>query len=124
MSTDQPRTVTVNTVDHGPVTFTCPPWCVADHQDCEARADILHCGPDVALVFRGHRITDAGLVQTPFSTAEIPELCSSTPGVSVSVIGRTLDPTGLYDLAAAMDGHADQLRDLADQLTALLEEGQ
>jgi hypothetical protein len=24
----EPRTVTLNTMDHGPVSFECPPWCI------------------------------------------------------------------------------------------------
>ncbi|MEU5115118.1 hypothetical protein AB0G64_26875 [Streptomyces longwoodensis] len=33
------------------------------------------------------------------------------------------DPAGLYALAASLDAHADQLRDLADQLAAILAGG-
>lgn len=118
----EPRIVTLPTLDHGDVTLTCPAWCTghADHRPDSYRADILHAGPDVALTFHGHDIGDAALVQSPFSTIEIPELCSSTPGVSVSLLGLTLNPVQLYDLAATLDRHADQLRDLADQLHALL----
>ncbi|UIX29559.1 DUF6907 domain-containing protein [Streptomyces sp. GQFP] len=121
----EPRTITLPTADHGLVTVTCPAWCVGhpNHRPDDHRADILHCGPDVALVFRGHDIGDASLVQSPFSTAEIPELCSSTPGVSVSLLGLTLAPAALCDFAAALDRHADQLRDLADQLYAILAGG-
>lgn len=116
------RVVTLQTADHGLVTLEEPSWCCghADHRPDSYRADILHSGPDVALTFHGHDIGDAALVQSPFSTIEIPELCSSTPGVSVSLLGLTLNPVQLYDLAATLDRHADQLRDLADQLHALL----
>jgi hypothetical protein len=114
----EPRTVTVTTVDHGPVTFTCPPWCVADHEDGGYRADIAHTGPDVALVFHGLNVGVAALVQAPYA-----ETSSRKPGVSVSLLGQTLDPTGLYDFAAALDTHADKLRDLADQAAALLAGG-
>ncbi|MEH0423145.1 DUF6907 domain-containing protein [Streptomyces sp. B21-083] len=125
MSTE-PRIVTLPTVDYGDVTVTCPAWCIGhpNHKADDYRADILHQGPDVTLAFHGHDIGDAALVQSPFSTAEIPELCSSTPGVSISLIGRTLDPVALYDLAATLDRHADQLRDLADQLLVILGGGQ
>ena len=122
----EPRTITLHTADHGEITIPEPAWCIGhpNHRPDDQRADILHQGPDVALVFRGHDIGDAALVQSPFSTLEIPELCSSTPGVSVSLISRTLDPVGLYDFAATLDGYADRLRDLADQLHALLGGGQ
>ncbi|MGW1808234.1 DUF6907 domain-containing protein [Streptomyces sp. NPDC002078] len=117
----EPRTTRIRTLDHGTITITCPAWCVGGHEDGLHRADVLHCGPDVTLVFRGRHITDANLVQAPFAETTDPELGSPTPGVSVSVIGRTLDPCGLYELAAAFDGYADQLRALADELTALRE---
>jgi hypothetical protein len=117
-----PRTITLPTADHGDVTLTCPAWCVGhpNHRPDDHRADILHAGPDVALTFRGHDIGDAALVQSPFSTLEIPELCSSTPGVSVSLLGKTLDPVQVYDFAATLESYADQLRDLADQLHTLI----
>ncbi|MGW5427901.1 DUF6907 domain-containing protein [Streptomyces sp. NPDC004059] len=117
----EPRTITVHTVDHGPLALVCPPWCVGGHEDGGYRADILHRGPDITLVFRGRHITDASLVQAPFTEGTDPELGGPTPGVSVSILGRTLDPCGLYELAAAFDGHADQLRALADELAALRE---
>jgi hypothetical protein len=113
------RTITVRTVDHVPVTVTCPAWCVGGHEDGGYRSDILHTGPDINLVFRGHDIADAGLVQSPFAQSGTPEFGSPTPGVSVSLVGRTLDPAGLYELAAALDGYADQLRALADELTEI-----
>jgi hypothetical protein len=113
----EPRTITLATEDFGNVTLDEPAWCIGhpDHRPDSHRADILHAGPDVALVFQGHDIGDASLVQSPY--AELP---GGGLGVSVSLIGRTLDPIGLYDFAATLDRHADQLRDLADQLHALL----
>lgn len=123
---NEPRTITLPTADHGDVTLDEPAWCIGhpNHRPDDQRADILHQGPDVALTFRGHDIGDAALVQSPFSTLEIPELCSSTPGVSVSLLSKTLNPVQLYDFAATLDRHADQLRDLADHLHALLGGGQ
>lgn len=111
------RTVTLPTIDHGPVTILEPSWCVghAGHDPQTYRADLLHSGPDVAFTFQGRHITDACLVQSPCA-----DTSSRVPGVSVSVIGRTLDPASLYELAARMDGYADRLRDLADELTAIL----
>ena len=119
----EPRTITLPTIDHGLVTFTCPAWCAghADHRPDTHRADILHKGPDVALHFHGAEIIAAGLAQSPFATLPThPELGGRTVGVSVSPPARTLNPVQLYDLAAALDGYADQLRDLADQLTLIL----
>lgn len=111
----------IHTIDHGTVTVVCPPWCVGGHEDGGHRADILHCGPDVTLAFHGRLITDAGLVQSPFAELDTPDLGGRTPGVSVSAIGRTLDPVQLYELAASLDGYADQLRGLADRLAVLLD---
>lgn len=110
------RIVTLQTADHGPVTLEEPAWCIGhpNHRPDDRRADILHSGADVTLVFQGHDIGDASLVESPY--AELP----GGLGVSVSLLGRTLDPVALYDFAAVLDRHADQLRDLADQLHALL----
>jgi len=117
----EPRTITLRTADHGDVTLTCPAWCSGhpDHRPDSYRADILHAGEDVALVFRGHDIGDASLVQSPY--AELP---GGGLGVSVSLLRRTLDPGELYDFAATLDTHADRLRDLADQLGVLLAGGE
>jgi hypothetical protein len=112
----EPRTITLPTADYGDVTLPEPAWCVG-HESVpgDMRADILHQGPDVELVFRGHVIDTAGLVESPF--AELP---GGGLGVSVGLLGKTLDPVALYDFAAALDAHADQLRGLADQLDTLL----
>jgi hypothetical protein len=122
----EPRTITLPTADYGDVTLPEPAWCTGhpNHQPDDQRADIHHSGPEVSLIWRGRHITDACIVQSPFTETDIPELSSRTPGVSVSVIARTLDPTSLYDLAATLDTYADQLRDLADQLDTLLGGGQ
>lgn len=124
MSTE-PRTITLPTADYGDVTVPEPDWCTGhpNHRPDDQRADIHHSGPDISLNWRGHHITDACIVQSPFTETDVPELSSRTPGVSVSVIARTLDPASLYDLAAALDGYADQLRDLADQLDTILTGG-
>lgn len=121
MSAEQPRTVVVPTADAGDVTITCPAWCTG-HLSLpgDLRADIIHQGPDVALAFHGRHIGDAGLVQSPYASSPTPGLGGPTPGVSVSLLGQTLDPVALYELAACLDAHADQLRDLADQLARIL----
>ncbi|MFD5661003.1 DUF6907 domain-containing protein [Streptomyces hirsutus] len=118
------RTVALPTVDHGDMTLPEPSWCLGhhNHQPTDQRADILHRGPDVTLTFRGRHITDAGLVQSLFSTVDVLGLCSSTPGVSVSIIAWTLDARGIYELAAALDTYADRLRTLADRLRTLADQ--
>ncbi|CBG71895.1 hypothetical protein SCAB_48441 [Streptomyces scabiei 87.22] len=120
-----PRLITLPTLDHGPVTLTCPAWCVGhhDHRPDTHRADILHKGPDVRFDFLGEEVISAGLAQSPFATLVTPGLGGRTVGVSMYPPGRTLDPVSLYSLAAALDGYADRLRDLADQLTVILAGG-
>ncbi|MFJ8269478.1 DUF6907 domain-containing protein [Streptomyces sp. NPDC094154] len=107
------RTITLPTIDAGDVTLPEPAWCAghADHRP-GFRVDIFHCGPSRGVAFQGQEIGDAALVLAPF--ANVPE-----PGVSVSLLGKTLDPVGLYELAAVLERHADQLRNLADELTML-----
>ncbi|MEV4863082.1 hypothetical protein MRBLMF1_004403 [Streptomyces ossamyceticus] len=120
------RTITLPTIDHGEVTLPEPSWCAghADHRPDTHRADILHKGPDIVLAFHGAEIIAAGLAQSPCATLPTrPEFGGRTVGVSVSPVDRTLNPVQLYSLAAALDGFADQLRDLADQLTAILAGG-
>lgn len=118
----EPRLVTLPTADHGDVTLTCPAWCIGhpDHRPDSYRADIIHSGPDIELAFHGAELFTACLVQSPYATSSDPELGGRTTGVSVYPPGRTLTPVSLYSLAAALDGYADQLRDLADQLHTLL----
>ncbi|MGW1039653.1 DUF6907 domain-containing protein [Streptomyces sp. NPDC002547] len=120
------RTLTLPTSDHGLVTFTCPPWCLGApvHEPGGYRADILHRGPEQTISFRGDPISEAGLVQSPFAHDMPPGLGGPTPGVSVSLVQLTLDPVGLYELAAVLDRHAEQLRGLADELTLLLTGGE
>ncbi|MFI0964624.1 DUF6907 domain-containing protein [Streptomyces sp. NPDC021080] len=125
MSTE-PRTVTLATADHGNVTVPEPSWCAGHaHHDPETlRVDLIHAGPAVDLVHRGRTLLSAELVQSPHAGPASPYLGGRTPGVSVYPLGQTLDPTGLYCLAADLDRYADQLRDLADQLAAALGGGQ
>lgn len=115
MSTE-PRTTVVNVLVTRPLEVDEPEWCVGHGQDRgEYKADVLHCGPDVSLVFRGHDIADASLVQAPFA-----ERSSREPGVSVSLIGQTLDAAGLRELADSLDDYAARLRLLASELERVL----
>lgn len=119
------RTIVLPTIDHGDVTIPEPAWCVGhtDHRP-GYRCDILHRGPDVALTFRGHWIGDATLVQSPFAQTSNPELGGPTPGVSVSLIDRTLNPVGVYELATAIEEYAGRLRSLAYELAVILAGGE
>ncbi|MEV6803164.1 hypothetical protein [Streptomyces sp. NPDC051132] len=123
--TTEPRTITLATTDCGTVTIPEPAWCIGhqDHDPVTQYVDIIHSGPDTTLTFRHTELLSAALVQSPHATLNTPGLGGTTPGVSVFQLGETLDPTNLYSLAAALDVYADQLRDQADQLTAILAEG-
>ncbi|MFG2948186.1 DUF6907 domain-containing protein [Streptomyces adustus] len=117
----EPRTVTLPTADHGDVTIPEPAWCIGHvSTPGDLRVDIIHSGPDVVLSFHGRDITEACLTQSPFASPSAPRLGGRTPGVSVTALALTLDPAGVYELAAAFDRYADGLRDLADQLAAVL----
>lgn len=125
MSTE-PRTVTLATIDRGPVTILCPAWCSGHtHHDPQTQyADIIHSAPETSLTFRYTTLLAAGLVQSPHASEDTaPGLGGPTPGVSVHPLGETLDPVGLYELAAALDTYADHIRDLADKLDTLLAGG-
>ncbi|WP_308312979.1 hypothetical protein [Streptomyces sp. ISL-1] len=110
------RTITVPTLDYGPVTMPEPAWCVSDHQPAGYRNDTIHSGPEVTHDFDGHELFTASLVGYPYSASGGPRL-----GVSVDLgsIGQTLDPTELDRLAAAFVESAVRLRALARELTAL-----
>ena len=119
----EPRKVTLTTLDHGEVTLAEPAWCRghADHRPDTYRVDLDHKGPEHRLHHRGELLWTAFLGQAPF--ASTPEQRRVGLYVEQSGYARTLDPQGLYDLAATLDQHADALRDLADQLDALLRGG-
>ncbi|WP_236244507.1 hypothetical protein [Streptomyces sp. CC210A] len=110
------RTVTVPTIDHGPVTLTCPPWCTGHtSHPAEYRADLSHTGPEHVLPHDGEPLHIAQLVQFPYGTRP------NTTGLYVEQSGyaQTLAPTGVDALAAALVEHAAQLRHLARELSAL-----
>lgn len=117
------RTVTLPTTDHGTVTLSEPAWCVghADHQPVN-RADILHSGPKRHLAYGGQPIGYAQLFQGPCAEESTREVQASV--VLIFEPRRGYDPTDLYCLAVALDSYADQLRDLADELTTILGGGQ
>ncbi|MEU3413760.1 hypothetical protein ABZ760_21235 [Streptomyces sp. NPDC006658] len=120
------RTVTLPTIDHGAITLPEPTWCAGHthHDPNSLRADLIHAGPTIQCGFLGRPLLAAEIVQSPYATTNTPRLGGRTPGVSVDLLGLTLDSTELYGLAATLDTYADQLRDLADQLAAALAESE
>ncbi|MEU5097621.1 hypothetical protein [Streptomyces sp. NPDC020996] len=121
-----PRTVTLPTADHGPVTLPEPSWCAGHtHHDPDTlRADLIHAGHSIECAHLGRTLLVAQLVQSPHATTSAPRLGGPTPGVSVWPLGLTLDPVSLYGLAAGLDAFADRLRGLADDLAAVLAGGE
>lgn len=123
MSTE-PRTVTLATLDHGDVTLPEPSWCRghAGHRPDSYRCDLTHYSEETVLAHQGAKVFRVMLTQAPYaSQPPDPAVC-----VYVEECGFTgsLDPVGLYDLAATLDAHADRLRDYADQLAAILDRGE
>lgn len=103
------RTVTVHTLDHGPVTVPEPTWCRGHDQGApQYRADVTHTGPSLSLTApsrRGpvewlHAVVDAA----PYSARER----------DVAVVVELGGGSYRYDVEA--------LRMLADDLTAQLQE--
>ncbi|MGW3813451.1 DUF6907 domain-containing protein [Streptomyces sp. NPDC005046] len=125
MSTE-PRTVTLATADHGPVTVEEPSWCAGHaHHDPETlRVDLIHASAVVECVHLGRTLLAAEIVQSPYAESSDPHLGGRATGVSVYPLGQTLDPTELYGLAADLDRFSDKIRSLADQLDALRGDGQ
>ncbi|MFJ9340226.1 DUF6907 domain-containing protein [Streptomyces sp. NPDC101733] len=117
--------MTVQTLDHGPVTFPEPSWCAVEHPDGNHRSGIHHEGTE-------HRasVDVPGFGRVEFLTAflsQYPFAEHGDRGVSVAVEiegeHHEFDPTGLGDLAAALTAHALYgLLPLRDRLQALREE--
>jgi hypothetical protein len=117
-------TVTLVTVDHGPVTLPEPAWCDGHdgHQPDAYRVDLTHSSPVVPLTFRGRRIGRAVISQAPCAERGTRDV-QAFVGLSYES-AHGFDPSGLYDLAASLNGNADRLRNLADQLAAILAGGE
>lgn len=106
----EPRTVTVDTVDHGPVTLTEPFWCSGFHPPGGYRADIAHYGQEIALTVdtpcHGEvRVMAASLYEGPFSEHE-----ARGPAVAVEL--------GDLDTGDAHSFDAARLAGLADSMVA------
>ncbi|QXE36958.1 hypothetical protein KQY30_24860 [Streptomyces sp. GMY02] len=121
-----PRTVTIETLDHGQITIPEPDWCTGHDGPPQYRVDITHDGPDIPFNMTTSRgqVTSmiAALSQHPFS--ELPH-----PGrtvhmwVEIAGGGHPSNPQQLRQIAAALTSHAFHLRTLANQLTELLAAG-
>ncbi|MER6252340.1 hypothetical protein ABT224_13370 [Streptomyces sp. NPDC001584] len=102
-----PHTVTVQTLDHGPVVLVEPSWCVVEHQDGNHRSGIRHDGVEHAASVNvpGYGRIDflkANLQQFPFA-----EYSSRDVTVVVEIDGEhyEFDSDGLGDLASVIATH-------------------
>ncbi|TQE40253.1 hypothetical protein Sipo8835_00130 [Streptomyces ipomoeae] len=119
----EPRTITLPTVDHCPVTLEEPSWCRghADHHPGTYRTDLTHYGIEHRLTFNGTELFRLMLAQTPYAGPASRETCAY---VEQSGYTGSLTPVGMYDLAAALDHAAENMREFADQLATLLDGGE
>ncbi|MGW1363496.1 DUF6907 domain-containing protein [Streptomyces chartreusis] len=119
---DPIRSITLPTLDHGDVVLVEPSWCAghSHHNPRTARVDLVHVSPVQLLIVDDWRLGVAFLFHAPYS--------GQAPRAAVHLdygTGRAdLTPATLYALAGAMDRSADQVRALADQLTAILAGGE
>lgn len=115
------RTVTLHTLDHGPVTLPEPSWCLghADHVLCD-RVDLSHTGAEHRLAFGSDDLLVVMLGQDPY--AKVPERRGTGLYVEQTGWAATLDHEGVRRLAATLTVHAMRLRQFADQLARLGDE--
>ncbi|MFE9699078.1 DUF6907 domain-containing protein [Streptomyces sp. NPDC006270] len=115
MSAD--RTVTVQTIDRGPVTIPEPSWCVDSHDHRpEALCDTSHRGPEHLAEFHGYEVARAELAQYPHAEESERGIGGF---VEMGQLARTLTPGELDELAALLVDYAGTLRRLARQLSTL-----
>ncbi|WP_165984219.1 DUF6907 domain-containing protein [Streptomyces sp. YIM 98790] len=112
------RTVTVHTIDFGPVTVPEPAWCLGEHVDGTVRGDIEHAGAETVMEFRGRHILGFELLAYPFA-----ERMPRGPLMSVELDEAMsfYDPAALLELADALTVHARRLRGAAAVLAAVLD---
>ncbi|WP_228979681.1 hypothetical protein [Streptomyces sp. DH12] len=117
------RTVTVQTLDHGPVTVAEPGWCTGHvDQPVENRTDLCHAGPARTLGYDDRPLWHAEVVAYPF--AEDPARRGPGLYVEAAPFARTLAPADIVRLAAALVEHTARLRRMARELAALRDGGQ
>jgi hypothetical protein len=116
--------ITLPTVDHGDVVLPEPTWCRGhqDHDPGTYRTDLTHYGTETVLTYQGAALLRVMVTESPFATR--PEKRSTVAYLEQADYTGDFTPAGLYDLAATLDGHADRLREIADQLHTLLDGGE
>ncbi|KIF69230.1 hypothetical protein HY68_12560 [Streptomyces sp. AcH 505] len=112
-----PRTVTVQTLDHGLITIPEPSWCVGHGvEPPQLRVDTGHSGPEHDAEWNGYHFAWAALSQDPFRIKG-----SQGVGVVVELGGlqNRLEPNELHQVASVLVDYASTLRHLARELTVL-----
>lgn len=119
------RTVTVTTIDHGPVTVTCPTWCGVQHENDGYRADIVHESPDreFRIPVTGHPVylLALSLEERPFT--DLPQ--GRAPFLTIGTADgdwHPADSAAVDQLADALAALAPEVRTAGRELAALLEE--
>lgn len=117
----EPRTITLATEDHGLVTVNEPVWCRghADHRPDSHLCDFTHYSAETVLNFQGVELFRLMVAESPYAARDT----AVAAYVEESGFTGSLDPVGLYDLAATLDAHADRIREYADRLAAIIDGG-
>jgi hypothetical protein len=107
-----PRTVTVETQDHGTITIDEPTWCVGhDDEPIGYRADVTHKGPWITAEFEGVEFLPACISWAPFSELH-PE---PFPVLDVDEF-PPMEPDQLRQLAAVVGLYSGELYRKANEL--------
>ncbi|MFF4448943.1 DUF6907 domain-containing protein [Streptomyces sp. NPDC001502] len=109
------RTVTVPTLDHGPVTIPEPSWCTGHAGPPDVFGDVHHTGPEHVVRYGDGIALRAELVAFPYGETPVP----ASVHVELHVPDVTLDPPGLEGLATVLVEQAAELRRLALRLAVL-----
>jgi hypothetical protein len=115
-----PRTAIVNVFVHKPLEIEEPAWC-AGHADqrAEYKVDISHDGPEHSIATDGRQMFKAFLTQAPFSNVDR----SIGLYVEPTFKPHTCTPAEVEQLADDLEAAATQLRELGQQLAAILAGG-
>ncbi|MGW6979966.1 DUF6907 domain-containing protein [Streptomyces sp. NPDC054932] len=109
------RTVTVQTLDHGPITIPEPDWCLGHGGPPDVLVDVHHTGPEHVVRYGGGIALRAELVAFPYGETPVPV----SVHVELHIPDVTLDPPGLEGLAEVLVEQAAELRRLALRLAVL-----
>ncbi|WP_419994780.1 DUF6907 domain-containing protein [Streptomyces boninensis] len=117
-----PRTVTVQTLDRGDVTLTCPDWCVSDdHGAGGYAADLAHEGAEhgltVATYLGPQTVLSCSLEKRPF--ADKPPGTATVMSVDLGGDWVAHDAEELDLLSAALIGYGFRLRAQSRRLARL-----